>query len=92
MNNMKTISRRRNYIVFLPLLLFLLFTVIFATQLFRGGPTSVIPSVMISRKAPSMELPSIPKLVHVPGIDKATLDKNVSVVNIFASWCVPCRE
>lgn len=52
----------------------------------------LIPSVLIGKSAPAFELPAVDQL-NIPGLSQADLKKRkVSVVNIFASWCVPCRE
>ena len=53
---------------------------------------SEIPSVLISQPAPEFDLPSVPG-VDVPGLGRADLTDNLGpvVVNVFASWCVPCK-
>ena len=51
-----------------------------------------IPSVIIGKTSPNFSLPAIENL-NLPGLSDADLKKGfVSVVNIWASWCVPCRD
>ncbi len=51
---------------------------------------SVVPTVMIDKPAPAFDLP--PLKAGQPGFSSDDLKQGrVSVVNIFASWCVPCR-
>ena len=53
---------------------------------------NAIPSVLISQPAPEFDLPAVPGLER-PGLSKADLmgRSDPAVVNVFASWCVPCR-
>ena len=63
--------------------------------LFRGlylTPTSVyLPSVLLDKPAPEVDLP--PMDAATPGFTRADLAAgHVTLVNFFASWCVPCHE
>lgn len=51
-----------------------------------------IPSVLISQPAPAFDLDPVPGL-ETPGLARSDLVGNERpvVVNVFASWCVPCR-
>ena len=53
---------------------------------------NAIPSVLISRPAPAFELEAVAGL-DTPGLSRADLVGNERpvIVNVFASWCVPCR-
>ena len=51
---------------------------------------NAIPSVLVGRAAPSTDLPPVPG-VDRPGLSSADLGDGVALVNVFASWCVPCR-
>jgi cytochrome c biogenesis protein CcmG/thiol:disulfide interchange protein DsbE len=48
-----------------------------------------IPSVLIGKPVPEFDLPPIDG--RPPGLSKADLKGEVSLVNVFASWCVACR-
>lgn len=48
-----------------------------------------IPSALIGAPAPAFSLPAVDGLE--PGLSNTDLLGHVSIVNVFASWCVPCR-
>jgi cytochrome c biogenesis protein CcmG/thiol:disulfide interchange protein DsbE len=52
---------------------------------------ALIRSVLIDKPAPDFALPAVPEL-GVPGFATADLKGEVTVVNVFASWCIPCRD
>ena len=77
------------YILFaLPLLALVALIAVFATSIDRDP--SLIRSVLIDKPAPQFSLAAVEGL-GVPGFDTAGLKGEVTVVNVFASWCIPCR-
>ena len=50
---------------------------------------SEIPSALIGRPAPEFALDPVQGTDK--GLSSADLKGQVSIVNVFASWCVPCR-
>jgi cytochrome c biogenesis protein CcmG/thiol:disulfide interchange protein DsbE len=86
-----TISRLRLLLVGLPLVFFLALAVLFYIRL-GAGDASRLPSPLIGKNSPEFSLPAL-EGANVPGLSSADLKKSgVTLVNIFASWCVPCRE
>jgi cytochrome c biogenesis protein CcmG/thiol:disulfide interchange protein DsbE len=87
--------RRRRLVVLVPLLVFLSLALLFLFRLYSGDP-SVIPSALIGRPAPQTKLPPVLGLdrdgAPVPGIDPADFTGAVTVMNVWASWCVPCHD
>jgi cytochrome c biogenesis protein CcmG/thiol:disulfide interchange protein DsbE len=50
-----------------------------------------LPSALVGNAAPDFALPGVPGL-DVPGLAAADLASDgVTAVNVWASWCVPCR-
>jgi cytochrome c biogenesis protein CcmG/thiol:disulfide interchange protein DsbE len=86
---------RRRLLVLLPLVLFLALAALFFFRLGAGDP-SRLPSVLIGREAPPTDLPPVAGLERngapVPGIVPADFKGAVTVLNVWASWCVPCRD
>lgn len=64
--------------------------VLFAVQLQRPK-NEFVKSAMIGHKIPEFELPQA--IEGAPGLEFADLaDGRPKLLNIFASWCIPCRE
>ena len=86
---------RRRVIVLAPLVVFLALVALFLIRLYSGDP-SRIPSALIGHPAPQTDLPPVAGLERngavVPGIDAASFKGAVTVVNVWASWCVPCHD
>src|ERR1700735_2343202 len=79
----------RRLIFIAPVLVFVGLVVYFATPLLRGTDPSIIPSPLIDKPVPAFDLPPLPG--YQKGLSSADLKGKVQIVNIFASWCVPCR-
>jgi cytochrome c biogenesis protein CcmG, thiol:disulfide interchange protein DsbE len=85
----------RRIIVLAPLVVFLGLVLLFLMRLYSGDP-SRIPSALIGQPAPQINLPPVAGLERngepIPGIDPASFKGAVTVVNVWASWCVPCHD
>jgi cytochrome c biogenesis protein CcmG/thiol:disulfide interchange protein DsbE len=86
---------RRRLIVLIPLVAFLALAALFMFRLGAGDP-SRIPSALIGHVVPETNLPPLTGLERdgapVPGLDSAAFKGEVTVLNVWASWCVPCRD
>ena len=73
---------------FLPLLVLVAFVVAVAWRLTKPADEK-IPSQLVGRSVPAFVL--APAIAAKPGIASADLAKGQPrMINVFASWCVPC--
>ncbi len=79
----------RLLLALLPLVVLVALLGVFALNINRNP--SLIQSVLIDKPAPQFTLPAVDG-TGVPGFDTAALKGEVTVVNVFASWCIPCRD
>jgi len=82
-------SSRRLWPVILPVIFF----AGLAALLWRGlaGEPSKIPSALIGKPAPEVTLPAIEGST-IPAFDTASLKAgSVTAINVWGSWCGPCR-
>jgi len=80
---------KRILLAVLPLVLLVGLLAVFALNM--GRDPSLVRSVLINKPAPTFALPAVAG-TGIDGFDTAALQGEVTVVNVFASWCIPCRE
>ncbi len=79
-------TRRLRYLA--PVFIFAALAVVLGWGLNRDPRE--IPSTMIGKEVPQFTLP--PVKGRMLGLSDADLKGEISLVNVFASWCVACRE
>jgi cytochrome c biogenesis protein CcmG, thiol:disulfide interchange protein DsbE len=79
---------RRRILTFVPLAAAAGLVGVFAAGLDRDP--SIIPSVLVGKHVPEFDLP--PVQGRSLGLSGADLRGEVSLINVFASWCIACRE
>ena len=81
----------RRWLAYLPLIAFLALAGLFLLRLYSGDPQR-LPSPLIGKPAPAFTLPAL-EGSGLPGLADADLRQGkVTLVNVFASWCGPCRD
>lgn len=79
----------KRLIFLLPVVGFIAMAAVIAYFMLSGKDPKIIPSVLIDKPAPEFFLPSIEGAAGALGT--AHLKGQVSLLNVFASWCIPCR-
>ena len=81
----------RRLIYILPVLAFLALAWFLLSSL-KGPPPAQLGSVLLDKPVPALTLPALDAQAQgFAPADLASPDR-VTLVNVFASWCIPCRE
>ncbi len=85
----------RYALALIPLAVFVGFAAVAGKMLYdqdvNGRDVSAIPSALIGKKAPSLALPPL-EGSNTEALTSAAITGKLTLVNVFASWCVPCRQ
>ncbi len=85
----------RSWLAIAPLAAFVALGALFYFRLGVSDPNK-LPSALLNRPAPQTSLPALDGLATagapVPGFASDQFKGAVTVVNVFASWCVPCAD
>lgn len=85
------VKRRVSLLALAPLLVVLALGGVFGYQLMFGDPNHEIPSALIGQQVPAVALAPLED-GDVPGFGPDHFDGQVTLLNVFASWCAPCRQ
>ncbi len=84
-------SARRSRAVWLPAIVIALVAAVLIAGLLRGGQDPLVRSALVGKPLPVFVL--APARVGLPGVaSRSFADGRPRLVNIFASWCAPCRD
>ncbi len=82
--------RRPRLLFLLPLAVFVALAAVFLIRLETAGNPEAVPSALVGKPAPDFDLPPL-ESADRPGLKGSDLKGQVTLVNVFASWCGPCR-
>ena len=90
-------SKPRIWTSILPLFIFLgIAGASYSLLSTEGRDVSALPSALIDKPAPNLIVPALEGLndngQQIPGMTQDMFKGKTSIVNVFASWCVPCRQ
>jgi len=84
--------RRPLLLVYAPLAVFIALAGVILIAL-NGGDHSRLPSPLLGKPSPVFSLPPLDDASGAPGFSDADLRQGkATLVNVFASWCAPCRQ
>lgn len=84
---------KQRLFLFIPLAIFVLLGVLFWRGL--SLDPNEMPSALLNKPVPAFELPVIPAPENPQGLVTANqemLKGKVSLLNVWATWCLPCRQ
>ncbi|MEM8811119.1 MAG: DsbE family thiol:disulfide interchange protein [Pseudomonadota bacterium] len=80
----------------IPFALFFALAALFYERLVSGSDPSSVPSPLINQPVPEFALPAVEGLTlegtTIAGFSSDALTGSVSLVNVWGSWCAPCRD
>ncbi len=85
---------RRSLLLVVPVLAFAALAAVLFLRLRSGADPAALPSAMIGKPVPSFSLPAVPGSRSGrpgAGLSSADLKGQITVINVFASWCAPCQ-
>jgi cytochrome c biogenesis protein CcmG/thiol:disulfide interchange protein DsbE len=92
---MSELIKRNRLGVIVPLILFIALAGLFLYRL-ATHRSDALPSPLIGKTVPEFDLPAVPEMtrdgVAILGLKTADLQGQLTLVNVFASWCAPCRD
>lgn len=91
----KSGSTARYLLALIPLIVFACIALavgkVMYDQEVHGTDISAIPSALIGTKAPALALAPL-EGSSLPALTDAAIKGKLTLVNVFASWCIPCRD